>query len=106
MPSHLHWVFRARDDWARSLAAGVKERPPRERIMHTLKLHTALECNKALGRVGPFWQDESYDPCVRDEEELGRIIQYVEMNPVRAGWVAQAEQWAYSSALERRDKRL
>jgi putative transposase len=106
MPSHLHWVFRARDQWVESLGAGVKQRPPRERIMHTLKLRTAQECNKTRGQQGTFRQDESYDHCPRDEEELGRIIAYVEMNPVRAGLVAKAEDWPYSSACERREKRL
>src|SRR5262245_17318264 len=46
MPNHLHWVFRPRDGWVASLGAGTKKRSPRERIMHTLKLHTSLECNR------------------------------------------------------------
>src|SRR5205807_1161712 len=30
MPSHLHWVFRPRDEWVASLGEGVKQRSPRE----------------------------------------------------------------------------
>jgi putative transposase len=78
-----------------------KERSPRERIMHTLKLHTARECNRCLVRHGAFWQDESYDHCVRSDDELERIISYVEQNPVKAGLVRTAEQWAFSSARDR-----
>jgi hypothetical protein len=74
--------------------------------MHTLKLHTALECNKIRAETGRFWQDESYDHCVRDEEELGRIIEYVEMNPVRAGLVREAHLWPYSSAAMRKAMNL
>jgi type I restriction enzyme R subunit len=99
MPSHLHWVFRPRDDWCRS--AGPNRRPPRERIMHSLKTHTALECNRARGRQGSFWQQESYDHCVLDVEELERVIRYVEQNPVKAGLVETPERWPFSSAADR-----
>lgn len=74
---------------------------PRERIMHTLKLHTAKKCNMLLQRNGIFWQDESCDHCVRDDEELERIIQYVELNPVRARLADRPEQWFFSSASYR-----
>jgi hypothetical protein len=51
--------------------------------------------------MGTFWQDESYDHCVRDDDELERIIHYVEDNPVKAGLVASAASWEYSSARDR-----
>jgi putative transposase len=98
MPSHLHWVFRPRETWADELPPG---QTPREQIMHSLKRHTALACNRILGRPGTFWQDESDDHCVRDEDELERIIQYVERNPVQAGLCSSAEEWAFSSARDR-----
>jgi putative transposase len=99
MPSHFHWVFRPRQDWVDKRAA-TEERTPRERIMHTLKLFTARECNRLLGREGTFWQDESYDHCVREEDELERVIFYVEQNPVRAALAAAPEEWPFSSAHE------
>jgi type I restriction enzyme R subunit len=98
MPSHFHWVFRPLDSWVESLGPTAARRTPRERIMHTLKTHTALECNRLLDRIGTFWQDESYDHCVRDEEELYRIIRYVEQNPVKAGLVTDADGWGFSSS--------
>ncbi|MDQ6707229.1 MAG: hypothetical protein M3Z85_14795, partial [Acidobacteriota bacterium] len=45
-----------------------------------------------------FWQAESYDHFVRDEWEFKRIATYIENNPVRAGLVARAEDYAFSSA--------
>jgi REP element-mobilizing transposase RayT len=54
-----------------------------------------------LGRRGRFWQQESYDHWARDEDELERIIRYVEQNPVKAGLVAKAEDWPFSSARDR-----
>ena len=55
--------------------------------MHSLKSFTGNECNRLLGRGSAFWQDESYDHWVRDDDELHRIIDYVESNPVKAGLV-------------------
>ena len=69
--------------------------------MHSLKRYSARECNRLLGTKGAFWQYESYDHCVFDLEELGRIIDYIEQNPVRAGLVATAQDWSFSSARYR-----
>jgi putative transposase len=121
MPSHFHLVFRPLPDVGQvsNLPTNVgqvsnlptkeiwqvgnlpHQRSAREQIMHSLKLHTALECNRRLGRRGKFWQDESYDHCVRDDDELSRIIHYVEQNPVKAGLIDSAEQWPFSSARDR-----
>jgi type I restriction enzyme R subunit len=111
MPSHVHWVFRPIEPagQAGSFPEGrqvgnvphKRRRSPRERIMHTLKLHTAIECNRLLGREGTFWQDESYDHCVRDDDELERIIYYIEQNPVKAGLIERSELWRFSSAYDR-----
>jgi putative transposase len=46
----------------------------------------------------PFWQEESYDRLVRDEQEFERVRSYVENNPVRAGLVRRAEEFQWSSA--------
>ena len=63
-----------------------------------LKGSTAYQANLILNRQGPFWQDESYDRLVRDSAEFERIRKYIEQNPVRAGLVAGAEQFPWSSA--------
>lgn len=69
-----------------------------QRIMHSLKRHTARKANDVLGREGAFWQHESYDHIVRDEAELQRIRQYVLNNPVKARLVDDAEKWPHSWA--------
>jgi len=61
------------------------------RLLQSLKGFTAREANRVLGRTGePFWQAESYDHWVRDENEYGRIAAYIENNPVKAGLVGNA----------------
>lgn len=97
MPSHMHWLFRPRKAWAESLP---QDRSPREVIMHSLKSFTAHQCNKLLNQSGKFWQDESYDHCVTDEDELARIVDYIELNPVKAGLCKRREEWRFSSAFD------
>jgi REP element-mobilizing transposase RayT len=65
-------------------------------ILQSLKGYTARRANQILGRTGPFWQDESYDHVVRDEEELRRVVRYVIYNPVKAGLVEFFEDWRWS----------
>jgi REP element-mobilizing transposase RayT len=69
------------------------------RFLQSVKGYTAREANRLLGRTGqPFWQAESYDHWVRDDRESDRIRAYIENNPVRAGLVANAEDYPWSSA--------
>jgi REP element-mobilizing transposase RayT len=73
------------------------------RLIQSIKGVTAREANRILGRTGEtFWQAESYDHWVRDEEERGRIAAYIENNPVKAGLVERAEDYCWSSAGERK----
>ncbi|MGH2567499.1 MAG: transposase, partial [Bacteroidota bacterium] len=63
------------------------------RILHSIKRHTAREANKILNRAGPFWQHESYDHIIRDNDELERIIWYILDNSVKAGLVEHWKNW-------------
>ncbi len=65
-------------------------------ITHSWKSFTATEANKLLERPRKdFWQRESYDHLVRDEEDYGRILEYIRMNPVQAGLCKVPEEWQY-----------
>jgi REP element-mobilizing transposase RayT len=75
-----------------------------KKITQGIKGYTAHQINalqKQRGRV--FWQDESYDHWARDEEEMLRIIAYIENNPVTAHLCAHPEDWRWSSARQRSD---
>ncbi|MFQ6042010.1 MAG: transposase, partial [Candidatus Poribacteria bacterium] len=71
-------------------------------IMKSLKGYTGKEANRLLNRHGSFWQEESYNHWVRDEDEFRRIVYYIENNPVKARLVSQPHDWLYSSAYVRR----
>jgi type I restriction enzyme R subunit len=98
MPSHVHWVFRPIASWVKTL----KGRSARESVVHSINRYTARECNLVCGGIGAFWQHESYDHWVRDEDELERVIHYVEGNPVKAGLAANPHEWTCSSASVRK----
>lgn len=68
-------------------------------MLHSLKRYTAMECNKVLQREGAFWQSESYDRIIRNEQELDRTITYVMNNPVKAGLVKKMKDWEYSYCM-------
>jgi hypothetical protein len=99
MPSHFHCVF---TPIVKRIAAPTttprKSESPRSAIMRSIKGRSALACNRMLRREGAFWQSESYDRVVRDEEEFEQVVQYVEFNPVKAGLCRQSEEWEFSSA--------
>jgi REP element-mobilizing transposase RayT len=87
MPNHVHAVVWPRPGHTLS------------DILHSWKSFTAHEINRRLPeKVVPFWQSESYDHLVRDDEDLHRSCHYTTMNPVNAGLCARPEQWRWSSA--------
>lgn len=68
-------------------------------ISKGIKGYTARQINDLQNAIGrPFWQDESYDHWSRDDDELMRIIAYIENNPVKAGLCPKSEDWPWSSA--------
>jgi putative transposase len=82
MPNHM--LFVGRNDI------------PTYRILQSLKRHIARQANEHLGRLGAFWQDESYDHVVRGPRELKRIVAYVLNNPVKAALVKSWREWKWS----------
>jgi type I restriction enzyme R subunit/putative DNA methylase len=68
-------------------------------ILRSRKGHTAREANLLLGRTGEtFWQRESFDHWIRNDDEKSRIRRYIRMNPVNARLCKAPEDWKWSSA--------
>lgn len=66
------------------------------KILQSIKGYSAREANRVLNRKGNFWQSESYDHIIRDEDELLQIINYVIYNPVKANLVNIWKNWEYT----------
>ena len=69
MPNHLHVIVRPAEGY--TLAS----------ILHSWKSYTAHRANQMLGQNGSFWQAESYDHLIRDEEDLSHQVQYIWRKP-------------------------
>ncbi|MEM8732684.1 MAG: hypothetical protein AAGG44_00575 [Planctomycetota bacterium] len=69
--------------------------------MHSIQSYTANKCNRIRGASGKYWQGETFDHWVRNDDELHRIIHYIEQNPIKAGLASTAEEFTWSSASKR-----
>jgi REP element-mobilizing transposase RayT len=85
MPNHVHLLLTPLVNVSKALGS--------------LKAGSAKSANLLLRRAGQcFWQDESYDHLVRNNEEFRRIERYIENNPVAASLALKAEDYVWSSA--------
>ena len=65
MPNHVHMLIRP---------LGLKKI---EDILHSIKLFSARQINKFIGRKGNFWMKESFDRLVRNEDHLKHCYNYI-----------------------------
>jgi REP element-mobilizing transposase RayT len=87
MPNHVHLMLWPMPNFTLS------------EILKSRKRHTARQANLILGRAGEsFWQRESYDHWIRNDDEKARIRRYIRMNPAKAGLCKAPEDWKWSSA--------
>lgn len=97
MSNHVHVIFEplGKSDWQSDLLRS-EYHSDLHKIMQSLKRHTARQANLVLGREGTFWQDESYDRVIRDNDEYIRILNYILENPVRVGLVGHWDDWPWN----------
>jgi len=62
-------------------------------LVQSLKRYTANRINKLLGRKGQFWDDHYFDRIIRDIENYENVVNYILMNPVKAGLVDSPQKW-------------
>jgi putative transposase len=97
MPNHVHLLMRPRSP------DGSGRPPLLSAILGRVKGRSARDANELLRRSGTFWQDESYDHCVRDADEYARLVEYIDHNPVKAALCERPELWPWGSAGEGAD---
>ena len=89
MPNHVHVVFDQIEEF------------PLPDVVRSWKAYSAAHINRATGRRGALWARDYFDRFMRDETHLARTIDYVEINPVKAGLCRLPEDWRFSSAHRR-----
>jgi putative transposase len=66
-------------------------------MMSSIKRFSAKNANIILNRTGTtFWQEESFDRKVRNDNELLRIINYILQNPVKANLVKRWQDYPFT----------
>ena len=95
MPNHVHIVFQPMDAWtvAKIVASWKK---------YTATQICAFRRSSASGEdvdsLKPVWHREYWDRFIRDDLHYEQAVDYVHLNPVKAGLCARAEDWPWSSA--------
>lgn len=91
MPNHVHLIVRPFDTAGHTL----------EKILQCWERFTAREINKARGKEGSIWFEESFDRLIRDGTHLLRCLHYIGRNPGKAGLtLEQCPRWICSQWLE------
>ncbi|HEV2691907.1 MAG TPA: transposase [Verrucomicrobiae bacterium] len=91
MPNHVHTLIETLET-------------PLPEILQGWKSFTSKAINRILKRQGEFWQTDYFDRYIRDEEHFGKVLRYIENNPVKAGLVKSPELWSYRSARYRHER--
>ena len=90
MPDHIHWLFQLCSE--ESLSSVVRH----------VKGHSSYRINQLRKSSGAVWQKGFHDRCVRAEESLEDLGNYVILNPVRAGLVEAIDDYPLWDMLWKR----
>ena len=72
MPNHVHVLVQMRGDF------------DLKNLTQSWMRYTAREINTNTGREGPFWQPETFDHLVRNEEQFHYLQKYILDNPTKS----------------------
>ena len=86
MPNHFH------------LLITPVQQTSLERALQLIKGGSSHRIHKLRAGSMPLWQQGFFDWTIRDGDDWETKMRYIHKNPVRAGLVADAQAWPYSSA--------
>jgi putative transposase len=70
------------------------------RVMESIKVGSTLRINVGRKESGLLWQPRFFDRALRSVKEYYEKVEYIHLNPVRAGLVKRAEDWPWSSVRD------
>jgi REP element-mobilizing transposase RayT len=85
MPNHVHVLLTPRQGHT---VGGV---------VQSWKSFTSRRALEMLRRKAPFWQADYFDRQIRNEQHYAAALDYIEMNPVKAGLCNEPQEWPFSS---------
>jgi REP element-mobilizing transposase RayT len=91
MPNHVHVLFQPMAGWTVA------------KIVSSWKKFTARKIWDDRRDSGdetdaPVWHREYWDRYIRDRRHFEQAVEYIHLNPVKAGFAVTAESWRWSSA--------
>ncbi|HET9178567.1 MAG TPA: transposase [Terriglobia bacterium] len=69
-------------------------------IVKSLKQSSTMAINRRRAASGELWQPRFFDRALRTVREYSEKVEYIHLNPVKAGLVRRAEDWPWSSFSE------
>jgi REP element-mobilizing transposase RayT len=90
MPDHVHMILTPIVDEVRAEVFSLVE------ILRTIKSASAHKINRAMGRAGTVWMEESFDRVLRSPEKLDGRIDYILENPVRKGLASRSDEYPWA----------
>lgn len=105
MPSHIHFIIHLPAGQSISNLMRDFKKYTSTRIRQQLEIDQKEDCiedlrRNASGRKHQFklWEDRFDDVVIKTERVMRIKVRYIHQNPVRAGFVHEAEDWPFSSA--------
>lgn len=65
------------------------------KIMQLIKGASSREINLHLGRKGTLWLRDYWDHYLRSDNNISGVVDYIKLNPVKAGLVKDWTEWKY-----------
>jgi putative transposase len=66
-------------------------------VMESIKVGSTRRINIARAERGLLWQPRFFDRALRTVKEYNQKVEYIHLNPVKAGFVTRPEDWLWSS---------
>lgn len=88
MPDQVHFF-----------CAAELDAQPLPKFMQSWKQWTSRRMSRELAVAGAIWQPEFFDHVLRSGESDSEKWDYVRANPVRAGFVASADDWPWQGEI-------
>jgi REP-associated tyrosine transposase len=70
------------------------------RVLEAIKVGATLRINRWRGERGVLLQGRFFDRALRTVREYHEKMEYIHLNPVKAGLVARPEDWKWSSVQD------
>jgi putative transposase len=67
------------------------------RLMESIKVGSILRINARQNESGLLWQPRFFDRALRTVKEYNEKVEYIHLNPVKAGLASRPEEWPWSS---------